>query len=599
MRERPTVLILISMFLAGCLEASGLDYLNRLRTDAGLFPLRQERHLDAAAQNHSDYMKRNNLSGHYEQKGDSGFTGVYPWDRTLHAGYESRLVGENVSAGHVTIEESIDSLFSAIYHRFGFLALTMDEIGIGSNGVFYTYDMGNHSLNLLCQNASFEGYGAYYTGVCRDENKKIGEEDYLSALESLKEKVPRVVIWPAADAQDIPPVFYEEDPDPLPKHSVTGYPVSIEFNDKKFSETPKLTHFSLQNESGAAMETLVLMSSNNDPNHEFSGYQFALFPKKRLEWGSIYYADVIYSAVGSDFEKRWCFSTRSLAKRAERFYRIENADAPTLDVVSGKAYAIYVVPKDTNDKLGSVSYHYTAQTSFDYIDSNTFLVTLKGTPGETAQLSFSNGQKITLVIAQDDTAVAPTSATCPVSDTSLNDDTSPSTDEESVSAPSSTDGKGEATSPSESEEKPNGVGSSENTQKGETPQIVISRQERKEGDFLPLDSPRLTIQDSTYTITAETTRENSFEYSVRLTQSTTTVHIDPKRAELKIDYSNVGRLILPALSGTEIIVRPDGTLSMVMEGAVLPKTALPAGTQLNIEGDSIKMVVPLPDRLEF
>jgi len=392
-----------------------LDYLNSLRTKTGIAPFSEESHIDAAAKNHSNYMQVNNEAGHYEDSSKSGYTGDDPMNRALYTDYFSRIVAENVSAGTATVEGSIDGLFSAIYHRFGFLNLEFDEIGIGvdenSNTRFYTYDMGNAGINLLCQGASAS---SGYSNVCSDSEKIIDATDFTNAIDAHKESAPELILWPPSSSDDIPPVFYEESPDPLPNDSVTGYPVSVVFNDGKFDNAPTVSSFILTNAvTESVVENIVVMNADNDPNNDFTVYQSALFPKKRLEWGTPYNATFTYNYNGVESTKNWCFETRSLSSSAQSVYRIENDSDISLDAISGKKYAIYVVPNNTNDTLGMVSMSYNCDAPlFSYIDSNTFSITITGELGQYITLSFNNNQTIKLTIATTDTATYPLNITC-------------------------------------------------------------------------------------------------------------------------------------------------------------------------------------------
>ena len=375
------LLLLVIAFVY--VQANGLNYLNSLRTKTGLPAFSPQSNLGVAAQKHSDYMQINNVIGHYEDSSKSGYTGYSPIDRAVDAGYASSTVSENVSYGsNATWYTSIDGLMSAIYHRFGFLSLNVDEIGIGisDNENFYTYDMGN----------------------------SLGNSD------SIKATSPKLILWPSADASDIPPVFYEESPDPLPDDNVTGYPVSVEFNDGKFDTAPAVSSFILANAvTDSVVENIKIMDVDNDPNNYFTAYQFVLFPKNRLEWGTPYNAILTYSYNDTESTKNWCFETRSLNNLAERVYRIENDSNVSLDVVSGRKYAIYVVPNNTNDTLGSVRMRYNCDTHlFSYIDNNTFTITITGEIGQYITLSFNNNQTIKLTIAPTDTATRPLNMTC-------------------------------------------------------------------------------------------------------------------------------------------------------------------------------------------
>ncbi len=397
-----------------------LDYLNALRTQTGAPAFTAQSNLDTAAQNHSNYMQINNEVGHYEDSTKVGFTGYDPTARTIYSNYASRIVGENVAAGQATSLDAIDSLFSAIYHRFGFLNLTYDEVGIGINSTYYTFNMGNTLVNTLCESAVYTG-GSYVSGICSDSTKKIDLTDWNEAIDTNKNNSPALIVWPPVNSEDILPVFYEESPDPLPTHSVTGYPVSVEFNDIMFDTPPVVSSFTLTNETTNTLQsTLVVMNETNDPNSMFTANQTALFPEKRLEWGEVYRADLTYTYGSASYSNSWCFSTRSLVGISDKFYRIENNTDITLNVVSGQRYAVYIVPNNTNDRLGSASWSFTSDApQFSYVDGNTVLITITGTTGEYANFTFGNGQKVNLIVATSDTAIVPSSKICTVSDASI------------------------------------------------------------------------------------------------------------------------------------------------------------------------------------
>ena len=415
-RMRKQIIISISSLILTTFSYAnvGIDYLNTLRTKTGLPVFTEHINLTSSSQNHSDYMQINNVLGHYEKSNKTGYTGDYGEDRSIFSGYFSRTISENVSYGATTVQGSIDNLFSAIYHRFGFLTLSFDEVGIGisSNNLFHTYNMGNSTLNDLCKKDTYSE-GSYYSNVCVDTAKKIESTDYENASNNIKDASPELILWPSANSDDILPVFYEESPDPLPSHSISGYPISVEFNNGRFSTAPVLSDFMLEDTSGRVLNTLTLMNETNDPNSKFSAYQYALFPEKRLEWGSQYTAEIIYEYNSVQSTKSWCFTTRSLRNIADRFYRIEDNEDITLNVLNGYTYAIYIVPNNTHDRLGGVSTSYTSDSPvFSYIDSNTVSVTMTGNSNEYSSFTFSNGQKIKLILASSDTATVPANASC-------------------------------------------------------------------------------------------------------------------------------------------------------------------------------------------
>jgi len=397
----------------------GIDYLNSLRTQTGLPAFTEQANLGAAAQNHSAYMETNNLTGHYEDSSKDGYTGDYASNRVIYSGYGNTIVAENVSSGTSTVQASVDGLFSAIYHRYAFLSLDWDQIGAGvsNNKNYYTYDMGNSTLNAFCKDDNYSSNSGY-THVCADSNKIIAKKDYETVADAIKNSSPEIIVWPAHNSDDTPPVFYEETPDPLPNNSVSGYPVSVEFNSKNDFNASLLSmnSFTLDDSDGERVETIVVMDKDNDPNHQLTEYQFALFPKNRLEWGSRYNAELLYDYDGSSSAKNWCFVTRSLRGNVDRFYRI--TEDINLKVVSGKEYALYLVPQTKDQQIYRISYSYnTDKPNVRFIDNNTIAIKMTGSQGEYSEFEFKefpNSTKFTvkLTIASTDTAILPLKESC-------------------------------------------------------------------------------------------------------------------------------------------------------------------------------------------
>ncbi len=384
---------------------SALLYLNTLRNKAGLFSLQTNTYLDMAAQNHADYMMINNQVGHYESSSYSNYTGVYPSDRAVYAGYQSREVSENLSYGQIDTNESIDGLFSAIYHRLGFLDTKIDEIGIGINDIYYNYDMGNSGLNSMCEQ-TYSINGAYYTHVCADNDLEVPAETQDDILKNTALNNPSIILWPYQNATDIPPVFFEESPDPLPNQSVSGYPISVSFNPYYFTSAPTLDSFKLYDANGNEITDTLIMTKDSDPNGDFSEYDFALFPLKRLEWNAKYRAVFSYKDENGNLESiNWEFITRALNYPT---YTIDTQTDVTLNIIPGKSYAIYFVPQDANDNLDGYNYSYSSDMSIqtDYIDADTILINITGNIGSEATFNFSNGRVVTLKLSSNDSAIS-------------------------------------------------------------------------------------------------------------------------------------------------------------------------------------------------
>ena len=375
-----------------------------------MISLKNNYYLSIAAKNHSKFIVKNNFSpSHYEVKSYPYFTGVSPSDRAIYAGYLSRDVIENFSAGDENYIQSINSLFSAIYHRFGFLDFSIDEIGMGKSedGRYlykkvFVYDMGNSLMNSLCKR-DFEIRGYYYTNVCKDKEKKIPLNEFKEANNKILSKNPKYVIWPYDEATNIPPVFYDEIPDPLPNYSVSGYPISIQFNPYYYNpKNIKLIKFELRNEEGNLVDTLYI-DRYTDINNKFPKMAYALFPKERLEWNSRYWVKAVFKIDNNIKEIFWSFKTKKLK------YPYYEVKKNILKLKPSITYALYFKPRNRNDILDGYSFIYPEDVKIKsgYIDKNTLYIKLEGEVGKRVYLKFKDGRKYTLIISNSDKAIYP------------------------------------------------------------------------------------------------------------------------------------------------------------------------------------------------
>lgn len=314
----------VEIVQAGVFEPSDLEraygYLNQLRVRAGMTEFSPSPELETAAFNHADYLVDNFQAGHYESEGIAGFTGVDPTYRAISAGYHSIMVSENVAPDYADSIKSIDGLMSAIYHRFAFLDFVSNEVGVGiakaslkepNSRSAYVYNMGNSEYNALCEGPTFSGIGSYYPGVCKKAELNIDAIAFDNVKTKARGHNPNIVVWPAKDDYDVPPVFFEELPDPLPDYSVSGYPISVQFNPSVFTEV-NVTKFKLYQvqDNHEKVQPTQLLNASNDPNERLSHLQYVLFPLARLEWNTVFRIEVEYTVDLSKETLNWHFKTR-------------------------------------------------------------------------------------------------------------------------------------------------------------------------------------------------------------------------------------------------------------------------------------------------
>ena len=381
-----------------------LQRLNRLREASGMTPLSENTLLVTAAQNHAIYLNSNNISGHYEEDGLIHFTGVNPVDRTVHIGYKSRKISENVSTGQESEELSLDGLMGAIYHRFGFLAFDIDEIGYARDNKAYVYNMGNSKLVTLCSGESFEGSGRYYKDVCLDADFKIQYDSYRDAIESIEQKNPPYVFYPYKEQQEVTPAFFEESPDPLPEYGVSGFPISIEFNSHDYNMSKfTLKEFTLKDDLNNTLPLIsysdgtTVLTKENDIHHELSEYQFVLFSQERLDYNRTYNVDFSYIYEGVTKHIAWQFTTKSL----ENLITLERSD-DTLNVELNKEYHLYFKPQNSYDTIATYSTqcHYLSGGSVNVArslyDGNTVTLEIQGSKIEYCDLFLNKEKRLKL-----------------------------------------------------------------------------------------------------------------------------------------------------------------------------------------------------------
>jgi uncharacterized protein YkwD len=381
--------------------AEAFSELNTVREAMGMPIMQENRALQKAAQAHADYLVRHHISSHREESTQEGFSGSKPVDRALRAGYRARYTGENLSTKSRNAHESITGLFSAIYHRFGFLNLAFDEVGIAiaqdannpRNSAF-VYLMGNSEIHRLCSETDFRGAGRYVYGICADTQHRIRAQTYDHARNAIKERSPKILLYPYDGQEDVPPAFYDENPDPLPDYDVSGFPVSAEFNNRYFRKVDLLS-FRLYTADGLEVHPLRLLDKQSDPHHELTRRQFALLPLKRLEYGTTYRAVLIYKHKKKTKKIRWSFTTW---KPVEDL-KIIRKKTMTLRLKAGKAYWLYFEPSDPHDLIGTMQYPSDVRVHF--IDSNTMRVVLDPTRSKGFEI-VGSGRRIRIEIERGD-----------------------------------------------------------------------------------------------------------------------------------------------------------------------------------------------------
>ncbi|MDD2451811.1 CAP domain-containing protein [Sulfurovum sp.] len=373
-----SLLLLLSVLLYPGEERRSLDYLNMLRQKSGLIPLQENRLLNRAAASHANYLVLHGQMGHLEQHGRKGYTGKTPSERAVYHGYASKDVMENIAVNAQNGPSAVDDLFSAIYHRFVFLSFDKDQIGVGSAEAnqrkhtqnAYVYKLGSSKLNALCQKDFIPVGGVtYLQHVCKKSDRLLPQALYEKKQKAIRSNNAKVVLHPYPGQQEVIPAFYNEVPDPLPDYEVSGYPVSVQFNDSFYSSV-RLGSFRLFDEKNKEIPMSRILTHANDPHRRLKKMQFVLMPIKRLEYATTYKAVFEAKIDGKPYQKTWKFTTRSFK---EKLYRIEKEET-TIRAEAGSTVILYFVPRSGSDLLRR--YRVSKGLNVTLIDQNTMKVSI-------------------------------------------------------------------------------------------------------------------------------------------------------------------------------------------------------------------------------
>ncbi|WP_169974275.1 MULTISPECIES: CAP domain-containing protein [unclassified Campylobacter] len=373
-------------------DSDALSYLNDYRRGSGLFALKFNENLSLASKNHAEYSLAHNHMGHDESSGLAKFTGATPAERAKAAGYNSSHVLENI-AYKADFATSIDGLFSAIYHRFAFLNLSVNEVGFdaarGDKFSAYVFLMGNSEVDKFCKRSvSDNGSGKFYTNACTNKDIKVKDSRLEGFLKSTKQHVK----FP--DKVPVMPYFSGEIPDPFPECKITANPVSIEFNESL--KDIKFVNFEIY-KGEEKLRNLKILDQKSDINRKFSSHQFAAFSREVFSFNTDYTAVFSYTQENEPKQIKWNFKTKTL-----KFPYFDAKDGDVLSVKPDNIYEIFFRPKDCNDLLTSYSYNSYALLKSEVKQSgtNTLSVKLSGMEGDILTIKTSGGDEIKVRLSE-------------------------------------------------------------------------------------------------------------------------------------------------------------------------------------------------------
>ena len=258
-------------------EQLALARVNAYRALAGVQLLTLDRALVTAAQRHADYDLLNApdvsawvFGPHGEVEGKPGFSGTWPGDRAVAAGYAGSA-GWEVISHFDNPERAVDGLMATVFHRVNILTATHAHLGYGHG-----------------QNRS-EAVDVLDFG--RGASEPTGP--------------PGVALYPGPGQRDMPLYGAGETPSPLPPGASypIGYPITLQ---PIAGATLAVSAAELRDGSGA-----LVPLHPSPPDCATSCY--ALLPIAGLGAGTTYTVHVAGALDGVEFDISWSFTTTACA----------------------------------------------------------------------------------------------------------------------------------------------------------------------------------------------------------------------------------------------------------------------------------------------
>lgn len=224
-----------SFSATGDTATDALGYINNMRAQVGLASLTSQSGVAQAAANHSLWEQDNDIVGHVETLGQTGYTAATPLER-VNLYYSTQSVGE-ITAGFsgpfASSTEAIIGLFDAPFHRS--VAL-FDSVYAGAGVASATNDS---QLSTLT----------------------VDFADYKQAIAD-----NQLVAWPYNGMTNVDTEWYSnESPNPFAANpsyemQIVGYPVTLTGGDNAaFSNVV----FAITDPAGASVSCQEVDSSNN------------------------------------------------------------------------------------------------------------------------------------------------------------------------------------------------------------------------------------------------------------------------------------------------------------------------------------------------
>lgn len=285
----PAAIALTSTYARTDPRLEFFNALNSLRIAMGVGALRQDAALDAAAENHLAYMKRNAVMSHTEIPGNPGFTSPDPYLQVLAVGgSREQWVGQNAYSGEIA--RCLGSMANSVYHLQG-ITSNQETIGLAMHDNYCVANFG------VVTAAGAGGYGRAQWGG--------------------QQLPPGIGAHYPADNANVHGLFIpgDEIPNPAPDLDRAGPPIMFRVNVEKPSDVLTVSNFILTGPGGSLVPARILVPADSKAGSAASAIEDAglyrgvvfLLPTQPIAAGT-YTATFAGARNGVAINKSWRFT---------------------------------------------------------------------------------------------------------------------------------------------------------------------------------------------------------------------------------------------------------------------------------------------------
>ncbi len=253
-----------------------------------------------AAQSHAEYLARHG-GGHEQVAEQPGFTGVTPAERAAAAGFRGEVAGELIH-GYTTGQQSIDGLWSTVYHRVPLVDPAATAYGVGVA----------------------KGSRPYYVVVAGVP--AVPPPDPT--------KVPEIATYPQDQQVSVPWSWSGlESPTALPADATgpVGYPISATLTRRNLTKVVKAE---LADRDGRPLPVWVI-APDRDPHRRLRASLF-IVPRQPLEKQRTYYCAISVETDQGPLDYQWRFTTGLTETPLPVDVRLGNPSSPKVDLGRGE-----------------------------------------------------------------------------------------------------------------------------------------------------------------------------------------------------------------------------------------------------------------------